>query len=149
MSRPSPSVHALAQRLIAFEKRSSAGQDAIAAADEVFRRLAERISLLVGSGGFHLLLQRALNQALREHPWLAGVQPGVEEPWRLAGLEEAARDADPAAVTAGLERAVAELVALVARFLGADMAIRLVRQSFPELTAGGETGWGLEEATDD
>jgi hypothetical protein len=149
MSGALPSVRVLARRLLALGERSAAGHDPVEAAHHVLARLADRLSLLVGTGGFHLLLQRALKRALREHPWLVGVQTGVEEPWRLTGVEEAARGANAEDVAAGLESAVAELVGLIARFLGADMAVRLVRQSFPELTASGDPGSGSEETIDE
>jgi hypothetical protein len=146
MSRALPEVRSLARTLL-NGRNAAPGADAQAqAAELVLQRLAERISPLVGAGGFHLLLQRALRRTRAEHPWLDAVQIDPEMPWRLPGMAEAARDRPAAEAAAAAQALLAELIGLLARFLGADMAIGLVQQSFPEITGGGDTGSGFEES---
>lgn len=139
-----PEVLALARALLESEGPGSSVEARAEAARRVLERLAARISPLVGAGGFHLLLQRALKRAREAHPWLEALQAGADEPWP-AGAGEAPPDVAAEDASAGFEAAVAELIGLLARFLGADMAVRLVRQSFPEVPWGGDTGSGSEE----
>lgn len=145
MNRPQHEVRALARTLL---KRASTGprvDERVDAAHRVLAGLADRMSPLVGVGGFHLLLQRALKRAQASHPWLAGIHLDPNDPWRLPGVAEAVRGIDPEEVAEGMEAAVAELIGLISRFLGADLATRLVRQSFPEVLGGGDTGSGSQE----
>lgn len=131
MSRPLPEVRGLARKLLQRQYASDTAGGRVEAAQEVLAGLAERISPLVGGGGVHLLLQRALKRSRREHPWLSEIRLEREVPWHLAGATEAAEALDPEEVASAAEAVLSELIGLVARFLGADMAIRLVRQSFP------------------
>jgi hypothetical protein len=149
MSRSFPEVRSVA-RMLLNGQNGGLGADAQAeAAERVLQRLAERIIPLVGAGGFHLLLQRALRRTCAEHPWLGALQIGPDAPWRLPGMAEAAGSRPPAEAEAAAQALLAELIGLLARFLGADMAIQLVRQSFPEITRGGDTGSGAEETTNE
>jgi hypothetical protein len=146
MTRSLPEVRSLAQALL---NRQGMGADRAAleqAAELVLQRIAERISPLVGTGGFVLFLQRALRRTLKEHPWMGAVQIEPGTPWRLNGLSEAADNQTREEALLGAQALLAELIGLIARFLGADMAIRMVRQSFPELTRRGDTGAGSEES---
>jgi hypothetical protein len=143
MNRPARDVSALARMLLQNERADGAATP-MAAAERVLQGLAERLSPLVGVGGFQLLLQRALKRARAGHPALAAIQPDATVPWRLAGAAEGSRA--EAGDEAAAEAILAETIALITRFLGADMAIRLVLQDFPEATRDG-TGSGSEETT--
>jgi hypothetical protein len=145
MNRPLPEVRELARMLLENASRGSRVDDRIDATHRVLAGLADRLSPLVGVGGFHLLFQRALKRAQGGHAWLSTIQPEATDPRMLSGLGEAVRGVQPEEVAAGMEDAIAELIGLIARFLGADMAIRLVRQSFPELLGGGDRGSGSQE----
>jgi hypothetical protein len=138
-------VRALARSLLEAEDAGAAVEEQVEAAERILRRLAERLSPLVGTGGFLMLVQRSLRRARSEHSWLATVEVHPDAPWRLAGMAGAATEAGTESALAAAQTVLAELIGLIARFLGADMAIRLVRQSMPELTGGGEAGDGPEE----
>jgi hypothetical protein len=140
-----PEVHLLARTLLRQEGVGEGTDAALLAAERVLQRLAERISPLVGTGGFHMLLQRALRRAAGERTWLERIELDRDTPWRLVGAEEAARDLAAEEAISAAETLVAELVGLIARFLGPDLAIRLVRQSYPDGAVGGDTGAGSEE----
>lgn len=148
MSESPPEVRPLARALLDGQGAGPGADAQAEAAERVLQRLSERISPLVGTGGFFLLLQRALRRTTAEHPWLGAVQMESQTPWRLPGMANAA-GAAPDEATAAAQALVSELIGLIARFLGADMAIRLVRQSFPEIVGGGDTGSGAEEATNE
>jgi hypothetical protein len=145
MSASLPEVHRLARALLDQEGVGEGADAALPAAERVLQRLAERISPLVGTGGFRMLLQRALRRAAGERAWLEAIELDRDTAWRLVGAEEAARDLPAEEAISTAETLVAELVGLVARFLGADLAIRLVRQSYPDGAVGGDTGEGSEE----
>jgi hypothetical protein len=149
MSQPLSAVRDLARALMDAQNPGSGVDDQVTATEQVLRRLAERLGPLVGTGGFLMLLQRALRRARVEHPWLSGVEVQPDAPWRLTGIEEAARGISADGAVAGAQALLAELIGLVGRFLGADMAIRLVRQSIPEWTGGAEGADGTEENIND
>jgi hypothetical protein len=149
MSPPHSEVRLLARAILHHEGTGPTVEERLDAARRVLLELVGRLGPLVGVGGFHLLLQRALKRATVEHPWLAGVETVPADPGLLGGAAESARGREPEEVAAALETIVAELIGLIARFLGADLAVRLVRQSFPEVAQGGGTGSGSEETTNE
>jgi|GEM_PF-6635360 len=134
MSSSIPRIQPLAQRLL----RSSRGDDQghnVAALSRVLHGFYVHTSPLLGERGFYLLLARALNRAQCEHPLLQGVKVEHNGNDHLGGLAEAFEESsDHESATAG-ETLISEFIALIVRFLGADMAIRLVRQSFPDFDA--------------
>jgi hypothetical protein len=142
-----PEVRILARALLESGGGGLESDDAMDWARRALRRLAERLTPLVGVGGFHLLLQRSLIRARREHPWLDAIQLEEVSPWSLTGAAEAARGSEPEEVRSAAEALLAELIGLIARFLGADLAMQLVRESFPEASTGGDgdPGAGFEE----
>lgn len=142
MNLPLPEVRALARTLLESASEGPGVDARVDATQRVLAGLADRLSPLVGMAGFHLLLQRAIRRAQADHGWLSAVQPEAEEPQQLPGAADAVRDLAPEVVAAGTEAAVAELIGLIARFLGADMAIRLVRQSFPGALRERDPGFG-------
>lgn len=151
MTRPSlQQVRALARALLNGDGADQGAEETLRAVERVLSALARRIDPLIGSRGFQMLLQRALKQAQRAHPSLAPVRSERTADPYLTGLDEVAQIASPEEATAAAEAIVAELVGLLARFVGADMAIRLVRQSFPNVFLGGmQAGTGTEKLSDD
>jgi len=148
MSEPLPQVRSLARALLDSQNGGLEADAQLEAAERVLQRLAERVSPLVGSGGFFLLLQRTLKRTRAEHPCLDGIRVESDAPWRLPRSAEDTQERSAEEVAAAAQALLAELIALLARFLGSDMAIRLVRQSFPEIEAGA-VGSGAEETTNE
>ena len=147
MNQPLPEIRALARSLLESASDSPEIEERLEATQRVLAGLATRLSPLVGEGGFHLLLQRALKRSQAEHAWVGAIRPDATGPLTWPGLAEGVLDVEPEEVAAGTEAAIAELIGLVSRFLGADMTIRIVRQSFPEMLGGGGKGWGSQETT--
>jgi len=145
MTRSLSEVRSLVRALLNGQHLGAEPPAVEEATERVLQCLAGSISPLVGAGGFALLLQRALRRTLEQHPWLDAVRVEPGTPWQLQGMREAAAHVTREEARLAAQAVLAELIGLLARFLGADMAIRVVRQSFPEMTRGGDMGEGSEE----
>lgn len=123
-------IRRLASRLLESPTLDAPSDDPGVRLSAVLRGFSRVTTPFLGTRGFEMLLARALNLAQREHPLLretAVVPDGLLE---LPGSEGSKEEAAELRVAA--EVIVAELIAIFARFLGAEMAIRLVRQAFSE-----------------
>jgi hypothetical protein len=128
-----PEVRAVTQRLLERYADHPAPVARVEAAERILHAFAEHLSPLLGSGGFRMLLGRALKRAQQENELLRAARVEREGEAPLLGLREAVRDRDAGEVGAALESLVVELLGLIARFLGPDMAVRLVRHCYPEI----------------
>lgn len=125
MQPPSPSVSALAHRLLRHEAAGDREPEALAAAvDRACEKLRDELETLVGPGGASALNRRARSLAKREYPFLDGDARGAG-----AGFEQA-----EAANTAVL----AHLMGLIVGLMGEDLGLRPVRKIWPDLAAGDE-----------
>jgi hypothetical protein len=123
----------------AGERREAA---ALARATEgVCARLRDRLVPLIGSIGFTALFRRALRLAQDEFPALAGLTVSEDADPCIAGVREfaAARDADPGAVEAALEAALAHFIGLLSSFIGEALTRRVIGEQGPTRAAGTET----------
>lgn len=115
---------------------------AAAVAERTLRRLRADLARWFGSEGFHALLLRALDRARPDHPALARVSPrfngGDVGPNGLDGLFDNLQPCSAAETSDALAAVVAEVIALLGRFLGDDAAIRLVRQGWSETSGRGQ-----------
>lgn len=101
------------------------------AAFHVCEKLSPHLATLMGKAGFRAILARALVVASAEVPWLKAVQvnaDGVMEGWdklapRVAGKE----------LTACGVVLVAQLLGLLAAFIGGNLTLGLVRDVWPKL----------------
>jgi len=128
MKRSLPGVRAFSRSLIEW-RISERDQECNEAAEWLLKELSEHMTPLIGKAGYHLLLTRALKKAKEEQPVLEAVRVERNGKTYLSGLE-ALRDTDEG--RCAVEALLSEFIALTARFLGADMAIRLVRKSVPD-----------------
>jgi len=99
------------------------------AAERVATKLSAGVTLLVSSDGYRALLGRALYLARAEYAVLDGVRVGTSDVY-LEGLREtgAAHDA--------LVAFFAQVIALLARFIGDDLTGNLIRQRWPDAPLG-------------
>ena len=89
MSRATRRIRDLAERLIAYESESGAGESVevgTPAAFHVSEKLRPHLATLMGSAGFRALISRALALASAEVPWLRAVH--VKADGSLIRLEE-------------------------------------------------------------
>jgi len=129
MAIPSWDNQTIAERLIAEEIR--VGNGATVKTPPAFRvceKLRRSLSSLVGSGGFHSVMARALSLATSEVPWLSEVQVKPD-----GSLEIQAEIKDQAESVEGGTALVAHLLGLLATFIGEALTLRLVQNVWPKL----------------
>ena len=130
METPSSSMRDLARRLLAASQTASGGPD-VHDAVLVIERLRTSLARFAGADGFASLLRRALLLASEDVPSLQSVKIGADG--GLEGFEQLAADTGTGA--SGGEAAVAitaQLLGLLATFIGEPLTLRLLRESWPE-----------------
>ena len=97
----------------------------------VCEKLRAHLATLMGTAGFRELLSCALPRANAEVPWLRAVQ--VKADGSLEGLEELHAPRNPDELSEGGVVLVAQLLGLLAAFIGETLTLRLVREVWPEV----------------
>jgi len=132
MSRATPQMRSIAERLIAFETRESRFSGIkMPTAFLVCEKLRPQLAILAGSGGFHALLSRAFALANPEVPWLCTVH--INADGSLEGLEELHAQLDRDELFDGGVVLVAQLLGLLAAFIGENLTLRLLRDVWPKV----------------
>jgi len=133
MSRATPPMRDLAARLIAYEaKANPPSVPNPPAVFHVFEKLRPQLAVLMGKGGFHAVLSRALAVAGPEVRWLRVVKvnaDGVLEGWEQSEGEEGAEGTTEAGALL-----VAHLLGLLVAFIGDNLTLRLVREVWPKVS---------------
>jgi hypothetical protein len=120
----------LAHRLISAEFRPGDPADSeTGAALRVCDKLRESLSVLSGTRGYRTLLLRALSLAKADFAWLMKFE--VDPVGVLLFPEELARELDGRAAARGCSALVAQLLELLATFVGDALTQRLVLQIWP------------------
>lgn len=136
MSCATPRLLQLSRCLIAQQARGKpAPTSSSPAAFAICERLRPLLATLMGNAGFHTLLSRALAVAAPEIAWLRTVRvnAGGSLEW-LVGAE-APPDAEEAVAGGGV--LIAQLLGLLAAFIGENLTIRMIRETWPELSYDG------------
>jgi hypothetical protein len=132
MNRATPQIRDFAERLVAFETRGKKSLDPKSpAAFHVCEKLRPHLTTLMGTGGFRVLLSRALTLASEEVPWLRAVQAGPDG--TLAGLEELRAQLAPEELTGGQVALLSQLLGLLIAFIGENLTMQIVREVWPQL----------------
>lgn len=132
MDRTNPKMLDIAHRLLAHEASNGESSEIkTPAASGVSEKLRRPISSLAGAIGFRALLTRALSLARVQVPALGAVQvkPDGALDWNgnnLNGLHNAETDEASAAL-------IAQLLGLLANFIGEALTLRLLHDAWPEL----------------
>jgi len=110
----------------------------VEAADHAYARLRDRLADLIGVLGYGALVARAVRLAQAESPGLTRVTVTAQAEDGLQGLRAftLASSGDPVAAAEGLAALLAHIIELLIVFIGEDLAVRLVREAWPELTSG-------------
>lgn len=116
------------------------------AAERAYQKLCQRLAQLVTMAGSHALLARALHLARVEFPFLEGVRPCPPPEFCLEGVRERVRGVEPTMAQHGLASILASLIGLLVTFIGEDLALRLVRDVWPDVPLA-ETDLDTQEAT--
>jgi hypothetical protein len=121
-----------AERLIAHEIRGKSAADLkVPVAFVVCEKLRPHLATLMGNAGFRVLLSRALSLASSEVPWLRAVR--VQADGSLAGLEEVEAQVQPGEFAEDSVVLLAQLLTLLAAFIGENLTIRVVGQVWPKM----------------
>jgi hypothetical protein len=143
-----PAHQDLARWLLAREMGDRADRaDPVGAAESACRKLSECVARLVTVVAFQALLARALHLARAEFPSLAGVRPGPSPDACLEGLSERLEGVEPARATEALAAVLANLLGLLATFIGDDITLRVVRDAWPDARLGGADAAAEEAGT--
>ena len=116
------------------------------AADRASQKLCQRLTMLVTPAGSHALLARALHLARAEFPFLEGVQACPPPEICLVGVRERVHGVEPALAQHGLAAILASLIGLLITFIGEDLALRLVRDVWPDVPPVA-ANFNIQEAT--
>lgn len=125
-----PAHQELARWLLAQEmKGRPKAKTPLEGTQRVTTKLSTGITLLVSSDGYRALLGRALYLARAEYSVLDGVRVGTSD-FSLEGLRETGTGHE------ALVSFLAQVIALLARFIGDDLTAKLIRQSWPDAPFG-------------
>lgn len=124
-------MHDVAERLVAEETRATRSSDAPGPTSfRVCEKLHGSLSTVVGTMGFRSLLSRALALAKIEAPQLVPLQVSKEGALEFPpGFET---HCDRKKATAGEIVLTAQLLALLANFVGPALTLRLVQDIWPK-----------------
>ena len=125
MNRASPEMRNIAKCLIAAEGTKPAGFS-------VGEKLRANLATLMGNGGYHALLSRALALSQAEVSWLRTVH--VNPDGTLAGVEEHRVQLDSDELSEGRVVLLAQLLGLLVAFIGENLTVRLVGKVWPKLS---------------
>jgi hypothetical protein len=107
------------------------------AAERVCQKLGMRLARLITQAGFRALIGRALHQAGSDFSFLTAVRAGAPPDKCLEGLIEGMQDVEAAQADAALSAIVASILGLLYTFIGEDLALRLVRDVWPDAPPAG------------
>jgi hypothetical protein len=134
MRRVTSKTRDFAERLIAYETAvGKSDASTLPSAFLVCEKLRPLLATLLGNVGFSALLSRALALAGSEVAWLRALRVGPSG--SLEGLAEPQALVSPDETIRGAVALVAQLLGLLATFIGEDLTLRLVREVWPKLAS--------------
>ena len=131
MSRATPQMRDLAGRTVAHEISQQKVLPGIIRPPAFFvcEKLGPQLATLMGRGGCHALLSRALALSRQDVEWLRSVL--VTEAGSLGIADDVPDNVDAKELTTGSVALVAELLGLLCAFIGDNLTLRLVRDVWP------------------
>ena len=124
----------VAARLIAYEAAGNKSCDPERPpAFYVCEKLRPHLAMLMGKAGFRAVLSRALVVAGAEVRWLAALEVNAEG--ALSGWDKTEARVTPKELTEGGVHLVAQLLGLLAAFIGDGLTLLLVLDLWPKLSA--------------
>ncbi len=130
MSRATPELRELTERLLRLEAGKPAAGSGTAAA-RVCEKLRPVLSVFLGAAGFRALLVRALSLAKLEAPGMKTVQ--VKADGSLEGLNEVESTSGKGKIAREESVLVAHLLGLLLTFIGEALMLRLVQDAWPKV----------------
>jgi hypothetical protein len=122
-----PAFQSTARRLI--EEAASVDEETALprAAEKVFQKLHDHLARLIGVVGFRTLLARSLKLAREGAPALEALE--IKPDGTIVGLAEALVERSPAEALEAPTTLLAHFLALLAAFVGDDLALHLVSEA--------------------
>lgn len=120
----SPAVRALAERLLAIEAATSAGESFPPPAARLSQKLRVYLTRLIGPDGFTSIQKRALFLARADIPSLQTVTIRAEG--HLEGIETLSDGGEAATAI------IAHMLELLTAFIGESLTLRLMLDAFPD-----------------
>jgi hypothetical protein len=103
-------------------------------------RLHQLMSTLVGRRGFESVLGRAVHLASATHPSLGATRLQVTPVVAVEGFAALAEREGAAEGRAAAVALLGHVISLLCQFVGEDLAFRLIRRVWTDLSAGGQSG---------
>jgi hypothetical protein len=122
----------------------SAPEYVTAEAERILAQLQTGLTRWVGSGGYRILVDRALALVRPEHPALGKISCNGSDREEIAA---AVRVHGAAELTNGIVTVVATVIDLLSRIVGEEMAVELVKQAVAA-RPGGASNTGIEGGRD-
>jgi hypothetical protein len=133
MTMATPQLRDFARLLVAHEMLADQPSGTtIPAPCYACEKLRLPLALLIGNAGFSALLSRSRALASVEFPWLSSLQ--VKADGSFEGLEEIAAQVSTDELFEGCVVLLAQLLGLLAAFIGEDLMLRLLREVWPNLS---------------
>lgn len=139
MDKPTPAQLALARQILQAEAIDGASVGETAASTA--RKLRERLGRIFSELGSDALLKRALRLASVDFPFLAQAD-GSEN---IEALRPALDDADAAQAQEAAGALFGNVIALLVRFVGDDLALHAIGDLWPHATPGAPVAAAHEE----
>jgi hypothetical protein len=125
-----------AKRIIVYEtKADKSAQAKTSTLFPVPEKLRPHLAELMGDGGFRALLSRSLALASAEVPWLRAVR--VNSEGALEGWEEPSGSPRSDELFEARVVLMAQLLGLLAAFIGENLTLGLVHQAWPKVPLNG------------
>ncbi len=115
-------------------------QEIAVSIDRAFAQLLVGLGRWVGDESARVLLERAVDEARARRPWLTGLRVAPTAGRCLAGLDERIDGLSADELVGSMEELLEELIRLLARFIGDDLALRIVVRGWPAGPLAGTEG---------
>jgi hypothetical protein len=133
MKGPGAPVRELAETLVRRETSPDAEEaDQLAAAERLLGAIQDELIDLIGGTGFHALLDRSFHRAAAEHGFGGRPRPPHPPGNFLRDFRANMNSLPEKEIFGALVAVLAELLALLARLVGADITARLVHRAWPD-----------------
>ena len=132
MNRVTPTIRTFAARLITHGVCESAFIETIPAkALQVCQKLRPQLITLMGKGGFHALMTRAIALAKPEVPWLSAAR--VNENGTVEGWNDSDKHVDAENLALGSMIFLAQLLGLIVAFIGPHLTLQIANEVWPDI----------------
>ncbi|MDP2305601.1 MAG: hypothetical protein Q8P18_06210 [Pseudomonadota bacterium] len=105
--------------------------DVARSVDVAFAHLLVSLGRWVGDESARVLLARAVDETRPQRAWLAGIRVTLGEGRCFVGLDERVEALAPTELAETMEELLVVLIELLAKFIGNDLALRIVIRGWP------------------